>query len=273
MAEVQDRPATPGAAFKEHFVDADGFHIRYMEAGQGEPLVCLHGAGGLRLSRAHDMLSQQFRVIVFEAPGFGSSAKNDRHQTIFEMATTMNHAVANLDLGHYNLLGNSFGGRLALCMALDNQDRLSALVLVAPAAIRPETSPSVPAPTERDRDLLFAHPERQPALPPLSQEVIQKQVELVGRLRGPARDPRIEDHLADLRIPVLVLFGTEDRMIPSMMGSIYREKIPNCHFVLVYDAGHAIDADRPEAFTSVVADFLVRREAFIVSQQSSLINP
>jgi pimeloyl-ACP methyl ester carboxylesterase len=74
-------------------------------------------------------------------------------------------------------------------------------------------------------------------------------------------------------VPVLVLFGTEDRMIPSTMGALYREKIPKCHFVLVYDAGHAIDADRPEAFTAVVSDFLQRGEAFIVSQQSSLLNP
>jgi hypothetical protein len=49
--------------------------------------------------------------------------------------------------------------------------------------------------------------------------------------------------------------------------------MPNCHYVLVYDAGHEVGADRPEAFASLVSDFLVRREAFIVNQRSSLINP
>ncbi len=272
MPEVQDRPALPGQAFKEHFVDADGYHIRYMEAGQGDPLVCLHGAGGLRLSYAHDILSQSFRVIVFEAPGFGTSVVNERSETMADLARSMNQAVANLNLGKYHLMGNSFGGRLALFMAVDNQDNLASLVLVAPAAIRPETTGG-PAPTERDRDLLFAHPERQPALPPATPEVIAKQVALVSRLRGPARDEQLEAKFADLRIPVLVLFGTEDSMIPSTMGHIYREKIPNCNFVLVYDAGHAIDGDRPEAFSALVMDFLQRGEAFIVSQQSSLLNP
>jgi pimeloyl-ACP methyl ester carboxylesterase len=57
------------------------------------------------------------------------------------------------------------------------------------------------------------------------------------------------------------------------MGRLYREKLPNCHFILVYDAGHAIDADRPEAFASLVGDFLIRRESFIVPKHSGLIHP
>jgi pimeloyl-ACP methyl ester carboxylesterase len=272
MPEVQERPAVPGQAFKEHHVDADGYHMRYMEAGEGEPLVCLHGAGGLRLSYAHDILSERFRVIVFEAPGFGTSPVNERSQNMTDLARSMNQAVARLNLGKYHLMGNSFGGRLALFMAVENQDNLASLVLVAPAAIRPETG-SGPAPTERDRALLFAHPERQPALPPASPEVIAKQVALVSRLRGPARDAELEEKFADLHVPVLVMFGTEDRMIPSTMGHIYREKISNCNFVLVYDAGHAIDGDRPEAFSALVSDFLQRGEAFIVNRHSSILNP
>ena len=58
-----------GESFREGFVEADGFRIRYMEAGTGAPLVHLHGAGGLRLTPGHDLLSRQFRVIAFEMPG------------------------------------------------------------------------------------------------------------------------------------------------------------------------------------------------------------
>jgi pimeloyl-ACP methyl ester carboxylesterase len=61
--------------FSEGYVEADGFRIRYMEAGQGTPLVHLHGAGGLRLTPAHDLLSRQFRVVAFEMPGFGQSPR------------------------------------------------------------------------------------------------------------------------------------------------------------------------------------------------------
>src|SRR2546423_933557 len=79
-----------------------------------------------------------------------------------------------------------------------------------------------------------------------------------------ARDPDLEGKLSGLSMPVLVLFGTEDQVIPTEMGRIYREKLPNCQLVFVYDAGHALDAERPEAFASVVLDFLDRREGFLV---------
>ena len=96
---------------------------------------------------------------------------------------------------------------------------------------------------------------------------------LVARLAGPNPDPALEDRLGEIQVPVVVLFGTEDKMIPPTMGPSYVQRIPNCHFVLVYDAGHEIGADRPEAFTSVVADFLQRHERFVVGRDTTVINP
>src|SRR6266705_1178563 len=95
----------PGTAFNEGYVEADGFRIRYMEAGQGAPVVHLHGAGGLRLSRVHDLLAQQYRVIAFEVPGFGQSAVNERSRSMQDLALTMARAAANLGLDRYNLVG------------------------------------------------------------------------------------------------------------------------------------------------------------------------
>ena len=89
----------------------------------------------------------------------------------------------------------------------------------------------------------------------------------------PVRDEALESRMPALHIPVLVLFGTMDRMIPPEMGRMYSEKLPNCHLILVYDAGHEVDADRPEAFVSVVGDFLQRHEGFLINRQSGLINP
>ena len=119
----------------------------------------------------------------------------------------------------------------------------------------------------------FAHPERQPPAAPRDPAIVAKQEALASRLRGPFRDKVLEDQLAVLQTPTLVLFGTEDVIVPPAMGPIYRQRMPNCHLILVYDAGHAIDADRPEAFVSVVGDFLQRREQFVVTRTSSLINP
>jgi pimeloyl-ACP methyl ester carboxylesterase len=270
--QTESAVATSGAAFQENYVDADGFHIRYLEAGQGDPLICLHGAGGVRVSHAHSLLAEQYRVILFEVPGFGHSPVNDRSTSMRDLARTIAEAASALGLDQFNLLGNSFGGRLALWLALEVPERIQALVLAAPAAILPENRPRIAAP-ESQAQLMYAHPERQPPRPPLDPAVIAKQDALVSRLRGPNRDPNLESRLGDLNVPVLVLFGTKDRMIPPEMGRIYREQLPNCHYILVYDAGHAIDADRPEALASVVRDFLQRHESFVVNQTSALINP
>ena len=67
--------------------------------------------------------------------------------------------------------------------------------------------------------------------------------------------------------------GTADRIAPPEAAHLYRESLPNCHLIMVYDAAHAIDADRPEAVASVVDDFLKRREYFLVRQESGLIHP
>lgn len=276
MAQTQERPvsATPEAQFTEGSVEADGFRIRYREAGQGEALICLHGAGGLRLSPAHATLAQHYRVVALEVPGFGASPENTRSQSMADLAATMVQAVTALGVTNFHLMGHSFGGVLALWMALQDPARLSTLVLVAPAAMRPKGPlfPSGLTPAER-LARLYAHPERQPAASPPDPAVVAKQQALVQRLIGPARDPALESRLPSLQVPVLVVFGTADRMIPSTMGRLYCQLLPNCHLILVYDAGHAVDADRPEAFSAVVRDFLQYQEGFLVNRQSGLIHP
>ncbi len=212
-------------AFNEGYVEADGFRIRYMEAGQGAPLVHLHGAGGLRLTPAHDLLCRHFRVVAFEMPGFGQSPENTRTQSMPELASTMAVAIKNLGLDTFNLMGTSFGGKTALWLALQAPERVLALVLEAPAAIRQED----------------------------------------------AED--LESRLASLAAPTLVLFGTRDSVIAPAMGRVYKALMPNCHLVFVYDAAHAISADRPEAFTEVVVDFLERHEAFVISRTATVIHP
>ena len=270
--QTQDRPL-PGAAFEEGYVEADGFRIGYMEAGHGTPLVHLHGAGGLRLTPAHDLLSRQFRVVAFEMPGFGQSPENSRTRDMPELASTMAHAADNLGLDSFNLMGTSFGGKTALWLALRQPERVLALVLEAPAAIRPEGSQPPSGTPEEMARRLYAHPERLGALPALDRAVQAKTQPLVQRLRGPDRDPDLERRLPELQTPTLVLFGTLDAVIPPEMGHFYKELIPNSHLVFVYDAGHAISTERPEAFTEVVADFLERHEAFIISRTETVIHP
>jgi len=244
-----------------------------METGEGKSLVHLHGAGGMRLTPGHDLLSRQFRVIAFEMPGFGSSRENTRTRTMAELAGTMAVAAGELGIDKFNVMGTSFGGKVALWLAVQRPERVESLVLEAPAAIRPAGSePPSGSPEEMARRL-YAHPERLGPLPMPDPAIQAKTRALVARLRGPDRDTELENQMQGLATPVLVLFGTLDRVIPPDMGRSYKEILPNCHLVFIYDAGHAISTERPEAFAEVTLDFLERREAFVVNRTSTLIHP
>lgn len=90
-------------------------------------------------------------------------------------------------------------------------------------------------------------------------------------LESPDKEP--EPWMGDVQAPALVLLGTHDASAPSGLGACYKTLLPNCHLVLVYDAGRNIAADRPEAFADVVSDFLERREAFVINRTPTRLFP
>src|SRR5262249_7498365 len=152
-------------------------------------------------------------------------------------------------------------------------ERVRGWVLEAPAAIRPAGSVLPSGTPEEMARRLYAHPERF-GPPPAPDPAVQAKIRaLVGRLRGPDRDADLEARLRSLPVPTLVVFGTLDGVIPPEMGRFYKELMPNCHLVFVYDSGHAISTERPEAFAEVTADFLERHEAFVVSRTETIIHP
>ena len=259
-------------AFRESWVEADGFRIRYMEAGDGPPLVHLHGAGGLRLNRAHDLLAPHYRVIAFEMPGFGAE-ENPRTRDVPELASTMAKAAQRLGLDRFNLMGTSFGGKVALFLAVQHSNLVRALILEAPAAIRPAGLQPPSGSPEAVARLVYAHPERMPPRQMTDPALAARMLALTKRLRGPDRDPDLEARMGGLTIPVLAVFGTRDGLIPPELGRLYKQLIPHAHLVFVYDAGHAIAAERPEAFVEVVGDFLEREDAFVISRANTVILP
>jgi pimeloyl-ACP methyl ester carboxylesterase len=260
-------------AFREGLVEADGFAIRYMEAGEGPPLVHLHGGCGMRLARAHDMLSERFRVIAFEMPGFSRSPANTRTTTGCELAATIARAVGVLGIERFNLLAASFGGRIALWIAVQQPDSVQALVLESPTVIRTAGHRAPSGTAQEIAQLIYAHPERLGPLAEVDPAIEAKHRTLLERLRGPDHDLDLEAKMRLLATPTLVLFGNLDRVISPDFGRCYKALLPNCHLVFVYDAGHAISADRPEAFAAVTSDFLERHEAFVISRANTVIHP
>jgi pimeloyl-ACP methyl ester carboxylesterase len=85
--------------------------------------------------------------------------------------------------------------------------------------------------------------------------------------------PELGARLREVKVPTLVLVGTRDRSGSREAGRMCREQISACHLLLVYDAGHAIAADRREACLSPIGEFLEQGEGFIVFHESQMIRP
>jgi pimeloyl-ACP methyl ester carboxylesterase len=224
------------------------------------------------LSTLRQALAQKYRVIALELPGFGASLDHPGCRSVPELATTMAQAAAQVVPEHYTLIGASFAAHVALWQTLQAPDKVEALVLIAPTALLPTAGPLAGTPEDMARRLL-AHPEIVQSLTTLDSANVAKEQALVQRLTGGRHDAEVERRLAEVPCATLVLFGCEDKMVAPEAARIYRAGIPNSNIAFVYDAGHLIEAERPEALIHAVSDYVELRETFIVGRQTGIINP
>jgi pimeloyl-ACP methyl ester carboxylesterase len=151
-----------------------------------------------------------------------------------DTARTLTQAVAVVGLNHYMLVSAANYSLSALWQAIETPEQVDGLVLISPTALLSEGQISTSG---------FTH------------------------------NAELDSRLADLQTPTLVLLGTNDKSLPPETGQRYVERLPHCYYVLVYDTGHAIATERPEALFSAVRDFVERRGAFIVERNNTAINP
>jgi pimeloyl-ACP methyl ester carboxylesterase len=207
-----------------------------------------------------------------ELPGTGDSPANVVSKTVGDLAGTIAKAADAITTERYTLIGTSFGAHVALWQAIQAPDQVEALILVSSTAIHPQ---EVPAGASCDdvHKLMFAHAENAGKHVPLSDEIFAKESELMSRLTLGVNDSDVEARFGDIHCPTLAVFGQEDSFVSSEAPRVYREKIPNCNIALVYDAGHCIIGDRPEALRNTVLDYAEHWETFIVGHQTGVINP
>jgi pimeloyl-ACP methyl ester carboxylesterase len=250
-------------------------------------VVILEGASG-GSGKLRDDLAQKYPVIALELPGFGSSPENSRSRSAPEIARTTALALALIAPDRYTLVGTSFGANVALWQTLQSPEPVEALILISPTCLLPTGGPIDGTPGG-PADRLFAHPENTPGLSPPDAAIdaaidapiganngatiLNRELALAQRLGGDIHDAAAEQRLGEIQCATLVVFGSRDEMVSPRAASIYRANIPNCNVSIVYDAGHAIAAERPEALSGTVVDFVDRRETFVVGYRSSLVNP
>ena len=208
--------------------------VRYLEAGHGEPVVVLARIDVPLSLPLSNLLAEHFHVFVFDTSHLAPPASNEQRHLPRDLARNLARATAAAGLKRYALMSTSADVAVALWQAIDVPQQIDALVLISPALILSEQS-------DAGSDLFT--------------------------------DPELVSRLSELQAPVLLLVGTEDQAIPRETGRTYVERIPHCYYILVYDAGRAIEAERPDALFAVVRDFLERRETFIVKRPGTAVNP
>jgi pimeloyl-ACP methyl ester carboxylesterase len=261
--------APPGHAFTKASLEADGFEVTYWSSGEGDPVVWLPGAGGPQFSYALDALTGTHRVVVVELPGLGESPVNDRTQNAGEMAATVAAIIAALDISPAHVWGTSMGGIVATHLAFEHPDVVRSLVVEAPGSFRR----GAPNPGQMTPEQIAAAFNRHP------EKVTYRQMsppdprrwELVMRIMGPDHDEAVEARLGEIQAPTLAFWGIDDGIIPPQSGRLYKERMPHCAYVLVYDAAHDVQGDRPEATAELVRDFLERGMTFVINNQDARV--
>jgi pimeloyl-ACP methyl ester carboxylesterase len=255
----------------EEQVTVVGVPVRVQMAGEGPPLVYLHGANGAVWPPGLDGLSGRFRVYLPEHPGFGESERPEWVETTQDLALFYLDLFEAMGLSGVNLVGQSLGGWIAAELASLCGHDLRRLVLVDAAGLR--------LPDEQRIDMFAMPPdqlvrtiyhdqvlaERVLAVAP-TPDVIRAQVRnrnMTARLgwNPYLSDPALLPRLRRINVPTLVVWGAQDRLIPPSHARAYVEAIPGARLALIEDCGHVPATERPEEFARVVGDFLSDQEA------------
>ena len=271
LASDPEHGVVDAPEFTEGHIHVGSIAVRYLSAGRGEPLVLVHGRGGLDLTIGQRLLARDFHVVALEIPGFGENDDTVRTE-VGAVVDLLADSVAALGLHDHGLLGTSMGGVVALWWAVRRGEAVRTMVLEAPAAFRTDAAPHPATFTPAEFMRAFhRHPERKHLQAPDPARVMRTAA-LAEQLMGPPFDTALAEAVTALDVPVLVLFGTEDGLIPPATGRTYKTLIPRASYVLVHDAAHDLSGDRPESFADVVADFLRRGDAFVVPLTSTVIH-
>jgi pimeloyl-ACP methyl ester carboxylesterase len=237
-----------------HEVRVRGWPIGYETAGEGEPVVMVHGLSGSTRwwSRNVQDVAERHRIYLVDLPGFGIKHSLRRRFVLAETATWLSEWMEAVGLRRAHLVGHSMGGYLSVRLAASRPELVRRLVLVAPAGVPPERSM-----LGHLGPLLLAARYATPAfVPVLVRDALRTGPMTLWRA---ARDLLAEDVRGDLRnieASTLLVWGENDSLIPPAVGDLLREEIPNSHLLLLQKAGHVPMFDQPKEFDAALLAFL-----------------
>ena len=261
-------------------VVADGIATNVHVVGTGEPLLLLHGSGPGVTAWANwrltiPVLAERFTVIAPDIVGFGYTARPDGFDYALPAWTA--HVTGLLDalgVGAAHVVGNSFGGALALSLAAGNPERVRRLVLMGSVGTTATMSPGLEAAwgytpsIENMRALLdlFAY-DRGLVTDELAQLRFEASIrpgfqESFSAMFPPPRQEALDalaqpdEVLAALPHETLIVHGREDRVIPLASSLRLLELIPRAQLHVFGQCGHWTQIEHPDRFCRLVAEFL-----------------
>ena len=259
--------------------------VNYAEIGDGPPVVFVHGLGGCWqnwLENMPRMAELGHRAIALDLPGFGSSPMPADGVSIPGYAKVVNDLCAHLGVEECTLVGNSMGGFTAAAVAVDEPTWVHRLVLVSAAGISHASMrrepvevaarmtvaanpillrldmPSMKRPGLRKMAFggIVSHPLK------LRPELLIEQI--TNGFAAPAVVPAavaltgydLLDRLERINVPTLIVWGSDDLVVPASDAAGYAERIAGSELVVFDDCGHVPMLERPVRFNRILAEFV-----------------
>jgi pimeloyl-ACP methyl ester carboxylesterase len=239
-------------------IQVDGIgtvELSLAEQGEGKPFLVLHGGGGpLTVNGFAELLAAQraAHVITPTHPGFGGTPRPDMLTTIPGLAALYIALLAELGLADVIVIGNSIGGWIAAEMALLDTSAISGFVLVDAVGIEVPGHPIADffALTPRQlAELSYHDPDRfgiDPSkLSPEALKLMAGNRAAIAVYAGAMSEGGLEQRLAAVTTPTLVVWGDSDRIADADYGRAFAEAIPGARFQLLRDTGHLPQIETP----------------------------
>ncbi len=267
--------------------DYRGVRINYYEAGQGPPVILLHGFGASAYAWRFlgPALAKDHRVLTIDLKGFGLSAKpEDGKYTLRDQADLVAEFIRTRDLHDLVVIGHSMGGGVALMAYFkvrgDEPARIKKLVLIDSAGY-PQKLPlfiwlaQVPGlgsvtgklipprfATTRVLRKCYYHKDRitdeqidtyayYGSLPGAREAIVATAQQIV-----PADIEAITSQYHTISVPVLIIWGAEDEVVPVSVGKQFNRDIPNSELVILPECGHMPPEEEPQETIRLITQFL-----------------
>lgn len=243
-------------------VESAGQSARVYDAGEGRPVVVLHGWGG-RIESMAPLLKclTHTRVIAIDLPGFGRSPAPTEPWGTPQYADFVEGLLAGLGVERADFIGHSFGGKVSVYLAATRPGLVDKLVLAGSSGLRKPPSfktrikrmiskqarrvGALGAPGRRIRDALY-------------RKIASDDYKQAGELRAilvKVVNEDLTDMLPQVRSSTLLIWGSEDDAVPLSHARTFEELIPDAGLVVMEGAGHFAYLDESDRFCAIVRNF------------------